>query len=781
MSALQRRIALLGVGFALLLGVLAVALFHQMILRGSVYQERSWANRWGYHGHGAERGPILDREGNLLVRDDPSWSLHIEGETFFGQHPVGVLVLLERRVRAARGEEPRARFVAPATRPDGLFEWLLAQPLADTPPGDIDREQNRAVRAQIVDLLVRLGAGTRRDVAARLIAARRDTPSASLRSVLRASQLDAVRAALQASAEELARVGADLRLACGVDLATHLQAALECWGGTRPGLNRRIARRIPYELALALQLRKERLAGLLVVQEIERRISASLPGRPDLGCLTRFLGRVGQRPAAAADAGAAQVEDRLDEVERELQLALGEDGREGEDPYAASAAGEPDGVASASGAEDDEGDSDLERAALRRARRAMAAYFSSRGRVGLSGVEAAADAALRERPGLRWVERTRARAETGLVGYAAAEPGRPVRLTVDLRLQALVEDLLDADPEAGGGAVQRAMVVAEPATGEILALASRPVRAEWSDALVAPHRANPAPGSVVKPFVLLQHLDAARTGAPHVGPEALGPCRGIYHVPGFGTPIRCTHPHGEEARDPRLALAHSCNRYFAQLAGGLGPDGLRAAFQRAGLWLPAPGEPAAPGTLDDPASWRIPGIQGLPRPRVRLGGLTVEQNGIGYDMVTSPLHVARAYCALATGALPRLRLIQDAAAPAPVPLGVPAEDLELVRDGMELVVTVGSARKVRGLKRLGVLGKTGTAEVRRAGEPGVFNNAWFAGYTTRAAPTLVVVAVAYGVPDGQHGAEVGGAMVEDFLRRVHGAPELRARYLPGVP
>ena len=76
---------------------------------------------------------------------------------------------------------------------------------------------------------------------------------------------------------------------------------------------------------------------------------------------------------------------------------------------------------------------------------------------------------------------------------------------------------------------------------------------------------------------------------------------------------------------------------------------------------------------------------------------------------------------------------------------------------------------------LAVAGKTGTAEISRAGR----NNAWFAGFVPEDAPTLAFAAVVYDVREKQHGADVAGALAAQFLRAVHADPDLRERYLPG--
>jgi len=211
------------------------------------------------------------------------------------------------------------------------------------------------------------------------------------------------------------------------------------------------------------------------------------------------------------------------------------------------------------------------------------------------------------------------------------------------------------------------------------------------------------------------------------------------------------------------ALGHSCNIWFYQVTAGLGAQALSAAYARAG-WLEGP-------------AWQaeIPGISMLAQPTLDAAGPSLERKGIGYGLQASALHVARAYAGLATGTLPWLRLVEEGAPAAGVPLAVAGADLDVVRAGLGLCVTRGTAARVATLARLGAVGKTGTAEVGTVHE----NNAWFAGWVRGTPPSLAFAAVVYEVPHGEHGAEVAGDLVGRILQRVHAHEELRARWLPG--
>ena len=101
--------------------------------------------------------------------------------------------------------------------------------------------------------------------------------------------------------------------------------------------------------------------------------------------------------------------------------------------------------------------------------------FLGRDHTGLAGLEADLEEVLAGAPGALYFERDGG-GQPIAFGRAQAEPGRPgadVRLTIDRYIQRLVENELDLqikDHQASGGAI----IVMDPQTGAILAMASRP-------------------------------------------------------------------------------------------------------------------------------------------------------------------------------------------------------------------------------------------------------------------------------------------------------------------
>lgn len=257
---------------------------------------------------------------------------------------------------------------------------------------------------------------------------------------------------------------------------------------------------------------------------------------------------------------------------------------------------------------------------------------------GTAGVEAAAEASLRgletaAGPWEQWWE--------GLLGRAPA--GRAVRLTLDLRLQKLADAALG--DQAG------AVVLLDPASGEILALASHPafdpnqLEEQWP-ALVADqnapllNRATTAlyqPGGALAPAILAAalQLDAVRA-------DEVFPGRGGLTLP--GEPALACQTTPAAPLTIQEALRAGCPGPIAELGRRLGAVRLEQLFADLRLLeAPALGLPAAAATPDfsDPAALAA-----------GQGSLTL-----------TPLHLALVMAALARrGELPAPVIIQAAEA-----------------------------------------------------------------------------------------------------------------------
>lgn len=330
--------------------------------------------------------------------------------------------------------------------------------------------------------------------------------------------------------------------------------------------------------------------------------------------------------------------------------------------------------------------------------------------------------------------------------------------TIDRRVQEVVEQVLRRRVARG------AVVVVEPRSGDILAMASRPDfspgdLARYLELPGAPlvNRALVAypPGSVYKPVVLAAALES---GA--VPPDEWFVCDGSETAGGreLGCWARDVGGHGRVT--PGQALAVSCNDVLVQIWARLEPGQVAEWAARFGF-----GRPSGLG-LPGEATGNLGSVDTASAPEQAFGQGELE---------VTPLEVARFYAAIANrGLRPRLRLADELVAPNGARAVVgglgaggervlsPFTALEVTR-GLALAVTQGTGRAAAVVD--GVAGKTGTAETGRhdaAGRP--LYHGWFAGFWPTLDPRLVIVVLAEDTPvGGAAAAEVFGEILAGLV------------------
>ncbi|MBQ2615343.1 MAG: penicillin-binding protein 2, partial [Synergistaceae bacterium] len=136
------------------------------------------------------------------------------------------------------------------------------------------------------------------------------------------------------------------------------------------------------------------------------------------------------------------------------------------------------------------------------------------------------------------------------------------------------------------------------------------------------------------------------------------------------------------------------------------------------------------------------------------GGDTVNYSiGQGYMLMT-PIQIAREYAAIANGGKMVTPHLCAKSYKAPEDIGLNPAKLEIVRRGLEAVVSRGTGSRA-GRFGVHVAGKTGTAQNSHGDD-----HALFAGYAPAEDPKYVAVAVIEG---GKHGSSVAGPMVGEML------------------
>lgn len=379
--------------------------------------------------------------------------------------------------------------------------------------------------------------------------------------------------------------------------------------------------------------------------------------------------------------------------------------------------------------------------------------YRLRDRIGRSGLEKAYESHLRGEWGGQQLEVNAAGEVQRVLGDKPARAGRDLRLTIDLDLQRAAERALDSVSKG-------AIVAMDPRTGAIRALASRPnfdpnifsegpTTAQWND-LNRPeapmlNRAFQGfpPASTFKVVTTVAGLESGQ-----FGPTSTLPTVGQFCYDG-----QCYGDHGAFGFIGfQKALAVSSNSFYYLLGLKLGPEPMfRAARllgygQLTGVELK---EEETAGLLGDPA-WKK---KVLGEPWTSVDTIT---SAIGQGAVTvTPIQMARMYAVVANGGT----LVTPHLVDRPTPnrwLGLKPDTLRVLREGLRMVVTEGTARILNDSSLPAVAGKTGTGE-----DPPRPDHAWFGGYAPAGRPDLVIVA--FGENSGGYGGTVAAPMVKALM------------------
>ena len=386
--------------------------------------------------------------------------------------------------------------------------------------------------------------------------------------------------------------------------------------------------------------------------------------------------------------------------------------------------------------------------------------------IGKLGVEQSFERQLHGTTGVEQMETSAGgRAVRRLATYAAT-PGETVVLSIDIKLQQMVERLF--------GDRRGALVAIEPTTGEVLAFVSKPTfdpnlfvdgidQESWaalSESLDKPLlnralRGTYPPGSTYKPFMALAALQTGKRG-----PGVVINDPGFYNFAGH----RFGSPEGNLGGvDMQRAIMLSSNVYFYSLANEMGVDTIHDFMaplgfgQVTGIDLPGELTGVLPST-----DWKRRTYK-RPEQRKWYAGETISLGiGQGYNNFTM-LQLAQAASIVADGGIKHrphvVRAVRDPVArvdvpvaqPAPENLGYKASNVDVVRGGLVSVITSGTARGVFAGASYLAAGKTGTAQAvtqaqntkynARALEEHQRDHALFMGFAPAVKPRIAVAVI----------------------------------------
>jgi cell division protein FtsI (penicillin-binding protein 3) len=255
---------------------------------------------------------------------------------------------------------------------------------------------------------------------------------------------------------------------------------------------------------------------------------------------------------------------------------------------------------------------------------------------GIQGIEGSLDEYLRGQDGYRYIEHNRAGQEIVLYRGQERAPrnGYQVHLTVDLNLQNIVENEIDAAMREYSPK-KATIILIRPQTGEILAMANRPAfdLNQRSDAKPEQMK-NRAICDMMEPGSTFKIVTAAAALNEHkFSPDSYIFCEnGVWNY--GGTPL---HDHAAfKDLSVKDVLVKSSNIGAAKMAVTLGDQKFYEYIRRFGFGertgVELPGE--IPGLIRSPNSWSKISITHIP---------------MGHEIGVTPLQMATAMCAIANG------------------------------------------------------------------------------------------------------------------------------------
>jgi penicillin-binding protein 2 len=394
---------------------------------------------------------------------------------------------------------------------------------------------------------------------------------------------------------------------------------------------------------------------------------------------------------------------------------------------------------------------------------------------GIAGVEATMNGYLTGDEGIKTLLKNEKGEVLQMVDYIKPDVGSRVELTIDARVQCLVENTLRRVGRA-------AAVVMDPNTGEIIAMASVPdftpsnfvpsidptawenYRTNKARPLINRAISNFTPGSTAK-------LPTAIAAAMH------GHAYDSHNCPGYVAygriHIKCWKRSGHGTLGLQESIQRSCNCYFMKVANEIGSNKMLTSFQLLGLGLKTgielPSE--SPGFIPGNRYWRQQLRPGKSVTPSITGMMAIGQS----DSATTPLQMAAVVSSIANrGQYYKPRIVKRVIHPRQGVLvqnrpnlkvnllqeGLNPEHLERIRKGMWMAANkIGGTARRASVTDKDVAAKTGTAQTVDMGLKS--QDAWTVAFAPYDQPKYVVVVA---VKRGAHGGTVAGPLVHLILR-----------------
>jgi penicillin-binding protein 2 len=407
--------------------------------------------------------------------------------------------------------------------------------------------------------------------------------------------------------------------------------------------------------------------------------------------------------------------------------------------------------------------------------------------VGVSGVERQYNSILMGKNGSRRAMVDSHGKEVKRLDETAAEPGKQLKLTIDIDLQIAAEQAL----EGKNGAI----VAMDPRTGEVLAMVSRPTfdpndfsvrisREEWNKLVTDPDKpllnkaiqAQLAPGSTFKVIMSVAGWQEGIAQTMHVN------CTGGAEF--YGRRFGCWVKTGHGPVDLEKAIYQSCDVFFYTLAEKLGIDRIAKYATALGLGqktgIDLPNEVAGVMPSEE---WKIRNFK-----QKWFAGETISV-GIGQGAIAiTPVQLARAIAAISTGGRMIVPHVVD-------PDGLPQNYVEVghytevknipiepagwnfITDAMSRVLLPEGTAQSAHIPGIDIAGKTGSAQIvslalraKHKNDEDFAQNGWFVGFTPRRNPDIIVCVLFEGGEHGKLAARLATQVIKAYVDKQRRTP-----------
>lgn len=347
-------------------------------------------------------------------------------------------------------------------------------------------------------------------------------------------------------------------------------------------------------------------------------------------------------------------------------------------------------------------------------------------------------------------------------GYKPPRDGHAVRLSIDIVIQSIAEEQLAAACKQFR-APSGQMVIMDPYTGEILAMANypffNPSAINNADKQTLRNRCVTdmyEPGSTFKPFfwAAATEMGVARRGEKIDGEDG-------FWVSPKGRRLRDAHGHSMMTWEESLMF--SSNIAMAKVGIRMGERRMYHAIRAFGFGQPTGSE-------------MVGEVGGLVRPLKKWNHYSLTSVPMGQEVAVTPLQMVRAFCIIANGGmnvrptiLAKDELFADQPSSEPVLIHervLSRDTADYTRHVLRRTVTEGTGRKANS-DHYRLFGKTGTAQLPNAESGGYHQNRYVSSFMAGAPyehPRMVVVCAIHD-PDKSVG-HYGGIVAAPPVMRV---------------